>query len=403
MEVERWPVEPWRGVGEEKEGTENSPNPKTKNPNCSPRPSHNNSLLMEPSLDFFPSKAEFLRLLAVVAIAASVAMACNFLVTIFNRQPKPFCDTNNLEFDASLSDFCEPCPSHGVCYEGKLECASGYRKQGRSCIEDGDINETAMKLLKLVETRVCEEYSKYLCEGTGTIWAREDEIWNNVDELNLMEYYGVDNVIYMHAKHRATESVDKLLEARGTDYGIRELKCPEWLVELYKPITCCIRQWIAEHALVLVPICALFLGCTLILFRIRQRHKLSVRAEQLYNEVCDILEEKAMISRSGNREGEAWVIASWLRDHLLSPRERRDPSLWKKVEELVQEDSRLDRYPKLVKGDSKVVWEWQAEGYLSSSGKRKKSEESKLMQSKDVNLNFNQPRWESKAGEPLQW
>jgi hypothetical protein len=29
------------------------------------------------------------------------------------------------------------------------------------------------------------------------------------------------------------------------------------------------------------------------------------------------------------------------------------------VEELVQEDSRVDRYPKLVKGESKVVWEWQ--------------------------------------------
>lgn len=29
------------------------------------------------------------------------------------------------------------------------------------------------------------------------------------------------------------------------------------------------------------------------------------------------------------------------------------------VEELVQEDSRLDRYPKLVKGEAKVVWEWQ--------------------------------------------
>lgn len=29
------------------------------------------------------------------------------------------------------------------------------------------------------------------------------------------------------------------------------------------------------------------------------------------------------------------------------------------VEELVQEDSRVDQYPKLVKGESKVVWEWQ--------------------------------------------
>ena len=33
------------------------------------------------------------------------------------------------------------------------------------------------------------------------------------------------------------------------------------------------------------------------------------------------------------------------------------------VEELVQEDSRVERYPKLVKGESKVVWEWQGRQY----------------------------------------
>lgn len=37
------------------------------------------------------------------------------------------------------------------------------------------------------------------------------------------------------------------------------------------------------------------------------------------------------MSQSGNSEGEPWVVVSWLRDHLLSPRERRDPLLWKKV------------------------------------------------------------------------
>lgn len=29
------------------------------------------------------------------------------------------------------------------------------------------------------------------------------------------------------------------------------------------------------------------------------------------------------------------------------------------VEDLVKEDSRVDQYPKLLKGESKVVWEWQ--------------------------------------------
>lgn len=117
--------------------------------------------------------------------------------------------------------------------------------------------------------------------------------------------------------------------------------------------------------------------------------------------VCDILEENALMSWSGNSEGEPWVVVSWLRDHLLSPRERRDPLLWKKVEELVQEDSRLDRYPKIVKGESKVVWEWQVEGSLSSSGKKKKVEESKLNQSEGVTLASNKRRWTPKAGDLL--
>lgn len=68
---------------------------------------------------------------------------------------------------------------------------------------------------------------------------------------------------------------------------------------------------------------------------------------------------------------EPWLVASRLRDHLLSPSERRYSPLWKMVEEFVESDSRLDRYPKLVKGESKVVWEWQVEGSLSSARRKK--------------------------------
>ncbi|KAA8525927.1 hypothetical protein F0562_007973 [Nyssa sinensis] len=153
--------------------------------------SSSRSFLMEPSPDIFPSKGEFLRLAAVVAIAASVAMACNYVVFVLNRQPKPFCDSN-VEFDNSFSDFCEPCPSNGECYEGKLECARGYRKHGKLCVEDGDIDETAKKLLKSIEIRLCEAYAQYLCNGTGTVWTQEDELWNNLDDFKLMKNYGLD-------------------------------------------------------------------------------------------------------------------------------------------------------------------------------------------------------------------
>lgn len=87
------------------------PNKHTRNPkpspNCgsgsssSPSPS-SLGLFMEPSPDLFPSKDEFFRLVALLAIAASVAVSCNFLVGFFTRQPKPFCDDTDLIFQDSL-------------------------------------------------------------------------------------------------------------------------------------------------------------------------------------------------------------------------------------------------------------------------------------------------------------
>ncbi|XP_041998453.1 uncharacterized protein LOC121748276 [Salvia splendens] len=100
---------------------------------------------------------------------------------------------------------------------------------------------------------------------------------------------------------------------------IKELKFPELLVSNYKPHGCVVRQWIIKHALLLLPACALIVGCILIACRAYQRHLLSGRAEQLYHEVCDILEEKPSFSKSINGESEPCVVASSLRDHLLLP------------------------------------------------------------------------------------
>ncbi|KAK3183088.1 hypothetical protein Dsin_030374 [Dipteronia sinensis] len=95
-------------------------------------------------------------------------------------------------------------------------------------------------------------------------------------------------------------------------------------------------------------------------------------------------------SKSENGECEPWIVASRLRDHLLLPKERKDPVIWKKVEELVQEDSRVDQYPKLLRGESKVVWEWQVEGSLSSSKMRKKGEANKLKSPEGGDMKFDQ-------------
>ncbi|XP_076954897.1 uncharacterized protein LOC143629540 isoform X2 [Bidens hawaiensis] len=244
----------------------------------------------------------------------------------------------------------------------------------------------------MVESSACESYSQYLCKGVGKVWVQGDDLWKNMDN---------DNATYFYANQKAMEIVGNLLETRQTGTGIKELKCPDMLVEHYKPLSCSIRLWLLEHALFLVPCFVLIMVFGLVLQRVRQRHYLSVRAEELYEQVCDILEETALTSRSVNGESQPWIVASWLRDHILTPRERRDSILWKKVEELVQEDSRLDQYPKILKGEPKVVWEWQVEGSVRSSGKKKKNNANNWKSSEESNLGSNQDIRRLKHGEPL--
>lgn len=238
---------------------------------------------------------------------------------------------------------------------------------------DGDVLDKAKRIAELVEKFVCEANARSMCDGAGVLWLNEVEMWNDLDLRMSIDNLTIDESIFSLAKEKAVQLVYNILEMRRNIDRIHELKCPDSLVEKYKPYGCRVREWSFEHASILMPVSALFIGCTLLLRKYLQRRRVASRVEELYQQVCDTLEENALMSRSSDENGEPWVVASWLRDHLLQPQERKDSELWKKVEALVQEDSRLDRYPKLVKGEAKVVWEWQVEGgSLSSSWKKKK-------------------------------
>uniref|UniRef100_A0A0R0LDI4 Man1/Src1 C-terminal domain-containing protein n=1 Tax=Glycine max TaxID=3847 RepID=A0A0R0LDI4_SOYBN len=232
----------------------------------------------EPPQNLLPSKHDFPRLVLVVALASLVAWTCNFLFT----PSKPFCDPN-LHSPDYFSDICEPCPSNGECNDGKLKCLQGYQRHGNLCVEDGDINESARKLLERVEHHLCEEYAQFLCTGTGTIWVREDDLWNYFEPVGNVK---VDNALYKYTKQKAFETMGKLLDTRlNSSHGMKEFKCPDQLAEHYKSYACCIRQWISQHILVVLPICAMLVGCTALFWSVRQKLCMSRRIEELYNKV----------------------------------------------------------------------------------------------------------------------
>ncbi|PKA53267.1 hypothetical protein AXF42_Ash009997 [Apostasia shenzhenica] len=327
-------------------------------------------ILGEPSPGLFPSREEFLKLLLVIFIASSVAVGFNFLSSILNSRPRPFCDSG----DASQEiDICEVCPENGWCTNGRLACLNGYKKQGRICVEDGQLYRTAKSISGVVEDHVCVSHAQILCGGTGRLWFQEGDIMKIVDEHKAKETKGIwmEDDTFTVSLHKALETLEGYLETKAYSNGSKEYKCPEQLAQLHKPLDCLICQWIYRHVFLVLCIMISALCLTWMSWSLRKKLLTSARAEKLYQEVCEILEDNAMMART-KKEGEPWVVASWLRDHLLLPKERKDMTLWKKVTALIQEDSRIDQYPKLIKGESKILLEWQADGSLSSKRKVRK-------------------------------
>ncbi|BAA97527.1 unnamed protein product [Arabidopsis thaliana] len=323
--------------------------------------------MLEPPQSLFPSKGEFFTLLKVLLVACAVAFTCNFLSKSLSSNPsKSFCDSNFNPIDSDL-DICEPCPINGECYQGKLQCNLGYKNQRNLCVEDGEINESTKKLVGYFERKVCESYAHNECYGTGTIWVPENDVWTELRSNSFLS--NLDESAYNFLKGKAVEGVTELLEKRTNSNGQKLQTFDLSLASMD----------LAAYLNHLVVLCnGILVGSAMLRRRIQRKQCFSRRVEELYDQVCDFLEENAVASNSAETSNcEPWVIASWLRDYLLLPRERRDPLLWTKVEELIKEDSRIDRYEKLLKGEKKVVWEWQVEGSLSLSKLKKQRETQK--------------------------
>ncbi|KAM0854381.1 hypothetical protein ACQ4PT_050461 [Festuca glaucescens] len=263
------------------------------------------------------------------------------------------------------ADSCEPCPENGRCVDGKLECVRGFKKYGNRCVEDGLLTRTANKIAELLQRRVCDEHAQALCGQPGKISFKQLDISNMADELlsNDPAHLTADGIQVV--KDRVLQSAHGFFETTSTDDEAEAFKCPDLVAELHRPLDCQVRQWIARNVVFVATFSILFAALLRILWSVYKRQALSKRAEKIYEQVCEILEETAINAKIGNSECEPWVVTSWLRDHLLVTRERRNALLWKKVEELILEDSRIDQYPKVIKGESKVVLEWQASGSLS--------------------------------------
>lgn len=58
---------------------------------------------------------------------------------------------------------CIPCPEHGYCESGQLNCAVGYERVGRHCVRDKRVEARVQKLAGRVKGFVCAQRGLALC------------------------------------------------------------------------------------------------------------------------------------------------------------------------------------------------------------------------------------------------
>ncbi|KAI5082124.1 hypothetical protein GOP47_0001867 [Adiantum capillus-veneris] len=296
-----------------------------------------------------PLTEQLLQFAAVVVVAAVVAFLGITFVEWRKRQSLPFCDPYQ-------SESCLPCPENARCIGGDMECSSGFNRHGKFCVRDRDIEKSVKAIEEFIVQKVCGHYTLPFCKQIGPEQLTVLEATQLLENVKLVEVLSINPETFKLAGQQGLETAKNRLIRTQNVQGLLELQCPTDLLEYYKPYWCRAQEWILSHYSTLLILIPLMILPVIVLRGAYRNRKVSKRAEQLYVQVCEALEEKSRNNASGN---EKWIVASHLRDHLLTLRERQYNAVWHAVEQMVCKDSRIDQYPKLVKGESKVVWEWQ--------------------------------------------
>eukprot|EP00252_Welwitschia_mirabilis_P001728 TRINITY_DN11656_c0_g1_i2.p1 TRINITY_DN11656_c0_g1~~TRINITY_DN11656_c0_g1_i2.p1 ORF type:complete len:405 (-),score=83.85 TRINITY_DN11656_c0_g1_i2:68-1282(-) len=296
-----------------------------------------------------PSRDQVIQFVGILVVAVLAGTSFSRAMKWSSNYFKPFCDT--YAPSQHLSDSCLPCPENGICKEGSLQCHVGFKRSGRYCTEDTEIEKKSLKLAKWFEEFACGSYAQSFCNGAGKHWLHDKDFRTELEKQHLELLLNINAAELALVEEKAMERIRRVFERETLFNGSEKFKCPDVLAARYKSCGCRLREWIRVHYIA-------FLTATVV------KRRFIKRAEQLYQQVCEVLEEKATMERLKGDKGEPWVISSLIRDYLLLPTERKNMALWKQIEQFIREDTRIDQYPKLIRGETRNVLEWQVEGSL---------------------------------------
>eukprot|EP01137_Pigoraptor_chileana_P014019 Opistho-2@68173 len=265
-----------------------------------------------------------------IFVVVALGIAASWIV---RSVPTPFCDSGapNAIAGHSVVD-CIPCPEHGTCKDGKLECDENYLAVGKTCQLKGDVTKLQKTML--------EEAERLLAIRLGE---KECQIFNDAHDneggLNKTFIKSILTEKFLKGHEKEFKSAlaglfaDNLasLAANGDEYYLSR--------NPYKGSACVLREILERREVQVV----LFVttACIIAFLAVRQFLVEREEAQKVAEQVIEFLE----------KSNEAAI--PHLRDRFVKKSHARH-RIWKKAETIIESDSRVER----LKNTSGEMYRW---------------------------------------------
>jgi Man1-Src1p-C-terminal domain len=276
---------------------------------------------------------------------------------------------------------CRPCPEHGICENGGLDCEEGYRRIDRRCTEDQEVSLYADHLASLAATILRDRAGRVECgESVKHVLTHADlrdllepkreassSSGNDQGTISRRRSQRFDTAKFSPAFSRAV----LLLEA-GSAFGVSHNYGGFKALKPHLPFRCvarrfALRNWRFFTAAIVTAIMYVYVSLR------RQR---AIAKKLAILDACDsaraALEEQAIIAHEGTTPYD-YVTDTHLRDEVVG-NSRAAIQLWKEVEVELRRDTRVSLSGQETHmGHPCYKWRWCGRQSLLGSNSRRSS------------------------------
>lgn len=265
---------------------------------------------------------------------------------------------------------CIPCPSHGICRNGKLSCASGYINVGGRCVEDGEFSLYTGALAMEAFSVLSDVAGQALCGNRKSRYVRWDEVTEVVrkSEINLPKrrFFQGRRPVYDENKFDAAMTAARRHLIEDDDVEVRS----DGELTSLKPtmnLRCRVRHFIwVNLGRVMLTMFTMFV-LTYLRVKIYLNRKYAKHIDSLYINSIEVLRLHKEDYES-KYENYAFVKDVVLRADIVGQPTKKNIETWKDVEKKLNADPRILRASRTVDGVPSYTFEWAGRRRSSSVG-----------------------------------